>query len=198
LLFQRAIVIPGKEQDEGALGRSSRTRTLPGGTRAVEIRARSAGQGTSPAATSLGSDVVLSELVRGDDRPCRIDLGLHRVVLVAPFPELGLPDPKPALRRTVRLERWSLVIVPGALDFRHDDLVGIVGHVKHLVGVVSDRPMLLLALSARGATLVIPGDFLAMLSRPFGHLDHSSCPGRVAGRSSWTKGGPRLLPMCGS
>src|SRR3970282_2670124 len=44
--FGEQLSFLAKTQDAGALGRSSRTRMPRGGTRAVEIRARSAGQGT--------------------------------------------------------------------------------------------------------------------------------------------------------
>ncbi len=51
------------------------------------------------------------------------------------------------------------------------DLVGIIHHVKHLVGVVPNLAVLLLAVATRRAALVVTGDSLAMLSRPFCHLD---------------------------
>jgi hypothetical protein len=53
LIFSAShLLFLARTQDEGALGRSSRTRTPPGATRAVEIRARSAGQDTSYAVSA--------------------------------------------------------------------------------------------------------------------------------------------------
>src|SRR3970282_1119509 len=66
--FGEQLSFLARTQDAGALGRSSRTRTPPGAARAVEIRARSAGQGTR------SRDRLLSH-ARGARRNSRLQRG---------------------------------------------------------------------------------------------------------------------------
>src|SRR3970040_2073018 len=125
------------------------------------------------------SGALFHELIRRDHGPVGIELGFHGVVVAASLPKLRLPYPESTPLRVRRLDGRDLMSIPDSPHLGHHDLVGIVGHVQHLMGVVPDRPVLEFALSARGATLLVSGDFLAMLSRPLGHLDRSSCPGRA-------------------
>jgi hypothetical protein len=90
------------------------------------------------------SGLLLAELLRCDDRPIRIQIRLHRVIVVASLPELGLPDSEAAFPGLCLLVED--LTVTGAADLGQlGDLIRIVHHVEHLVGVMSHLAVLELA-----------------------------------------------------
>jgi hypothetical protein len=94
--------------------------------------------------------------------------------------------------------RVEWVVLAAAADLgQAGDFIGVIHHVQELMGGMADLAVLLLAVVSRRAVVVVTGDSLAMFSRPFCHLDRSSCSGT---RSSIGRGngGPRPQPMGGS
>jgi hypothetical protein len=106
-------------------------------------------------------------LVWRDHWPIRVEFGLLRAIVIPAFPKLRLPYSETAPLRFA----FTVVglVVPSPSIFGQDDLLGIFQCVEQLMGGVSGGPVLLFALVARRPTLVVSGDFLAVLSRPFGH-----------------------------
>jgi hypothetical protein len=72
------------------------------------------------------------ELLGGDNRPIRVELGLHVLIAVAPLPKLGLPYPEAILRGSVGQGQNVRFSAPSDLGQR-DNFFGIVDHVQHLV-----------------------------------------------------------------
>ncbi|TDI50530.1 MAG: hypothetical protein E2O98_04405 [Acidobacteria bacterium] len=79
----------------------------------------------------------------------------------------------------------------GAFRLGENDVIEIVVHVQHLIGGVARRSVLLSALVARRTTLVVPWDFMAMLSRPFCHLSVPPVVNKCFHYVRRTNGGPR-------
>jgi hypothetical protein len=90
------------------------------------------------------SGLLLAELLRGDDRPIRIQLRLHCVIVVASLPELGLPDSEAAFPGVCLLVE-DLTLTRAADLGQLGDLIRIVHHVEHLVGVMPHLAVLELA-----------------------------------------------------
>src|SRR5690606_33935913 len=124
-------------------------------------------------------------------RPRRIHGGFGVLVIVTPFPELGLPHTKaPGLGLGGRYGKGSGFAATG---LGKDHVVGVLEAVKDLVRGVASRPVLLTAIVA-GRLGDVSGDLVAVGSGPMCHSGLS--PFSHAGVCCLeTDGGARPLTM---